>query len=277
MQLNHAPDRNILVITKGHPFDRQAFFGMLDAVLSPDGPFAPGAVQWTHVEHPAAVALLNPSAVAQFAAILFYDMPGLDFRPGGLFFVDPPPELKAGLSALTDAGMPLFFLHHAVAGWPAWDGYAELVGARFHYRAGAGRLDSGYRHEVMHKIRPVVEHAVTAGLEGGFTITDECYLLAVDETDKLPLLRSDHAFFRDGFYSAAAAVAGRLYANDGWEHPPGSDLIAWAKRSGNSPVLYFQCGDGPTAYENAGFRRVIRNGIDWLTSGAARDWALSRS
>lgn len=277
--LNHAPARDILVVTKGHPFDRAAFFGMLDEVLTPDGAFADGAVQWTHVEHPAAASVLNPQAAARFDAILFYDMPGLDFRPEGLALVLPPPELIRGLEALIAHGMPLFFLHHSLAGWPAWEEYAGITGARVHYRADPENdiHDTGYQHGVTHDIRVVAEHPVTDGLGQGFSITDEVYLFTVDEGDKLPLLRSSHRFEAEGFWSAAEAVAGRMFSNAGWVHPPGSDLILWAKRSGNSPVLYFQCGDGPTAYDNPGFRRVIRNGIDWLTSPEASAWALSRS
>lgn len=277
--LNHAPARDILVVTKGHPFDRAAFFGMLDAVLLPDGAFAEGAVQWTHVEHPAAAAVLNPESAGRFDAILFYDMPGLDFRPDGLRLAPSPPELVRGLEALIAHGKPLFFLHHSLAGWPAWEAYAGIIGARFHYRADPARgvQASGYRHAVTHDIRVVAEHPVTQGLGEGFSITDEVYLLHVDESDKLPLLRSTHRFEAEGFWSAAEAVAGRMFSNAGWEHLPGSDLVLWAKRSGNSPVLYFQCGDGPSAYDNPGFRRVIRNGIDWLTSPAAAAWALSRS
>ena len=35
---------NILLVTKGHPFERDAFFGMFDDI----------DVNWTHVEQPAA-------------------------------------------------------------------------------------------------------------------------------------------------------------------------------------------------------------------------------
>jgi len=46
--------RNVLVVTKGHPFDRGAFFAMLDALPGQGEQYT-----WTHVEHPAATALFR--------------------------------------------------------------------------------------------------------------------------------------------------------------------------------------------------------------------------
>ena len=44
-------DKEILLITKGHPFERDAFFSTFDAL--------PG-VNWTHVEQPAAQVFFDP-------------------------------------------------------------------------------------------------------------------------------------------------------------------------------------------------------------------------
>ena len=87
----------------------------------------------------------------------------------------------AGWRSLLDAGRGLVFLHHAIAGWPAWPEYAEIVGGRFHYQPGSlgGRdwPDSGYRFHVDHTVE-VLEpgHPVCAGLPARFPITDELYL-----------------------------------------------------------------------------------------------------
>ena len=40
-----------LVVTKGHPFEREPFFETLDAISRPD---PQTAINWTHAEHPAA-------------------------------------------------------------------------------------------------------------------------------------------------------------------------------------------------------------------------------
>lgn len=266
----------MLVVTKGHPFDQGAFHAMLEAVLEMARPLFDGGYEWTHVEQPAAQVLLAPEHVAQYDAVLFYDLPGLWFRvPEPPRFVEPSEGFKASMEAMLDAGMPLLFMHHALAGWPAWPRYAEIVGGRFHYQPdpATGRPDDGYRHACEHFVRVVAEHPVTAGLGEGFHVRDELYLVTIDESDKLPLLRSNFRFDPAGFYSAAAALEGRMHTNEGWSHPPGSDLVAWAKTAGHSPVVYLQCGDGPDAFANPGVRRVLGNALDWLTSGAARRWA----
>jgi NAD(P)-dependent dehydrogenase (short-subunit alcohol dehydrogenase family) len=67
--------RNVLVVTKGHPFDRGAFFAMLDALPGQGEHYT-----WTHVEHPAAAALFRPDEAWRFSAFLLYDMPGIGFR-----------------------------------------------------------------------------------------------------------------------------------------------------------------------------------------------------
>ena len=47
------------------------------------------------------------------------------------------------------------------------------------------------------------------------------------------------------FWSADLAIRGRRDSNDGWSHPPGSDLVAWVTSAGRSPITYLQFGDGP--------------------------------
>jgi uncharacterized protein len=66
------------------------------------------------------------------------------------------------------------------------------------------------------------------------------------------------------FFSADLAIRGRRNTNDGWSHPAGSNLVAWEKRSGNSPVVYLQFGDGPVTYADANFRLIVANAITYL-------------
>ena len=76
MDEGYYPDHDVLVITKGHAFERDLFFAMLDDL--------PGRRRaWTQVEHPAAATLLEPAAARRFEAILFYDLPGIRFRVPG--------------------------------------------------------------------------------------------------------------------------------------------------------------------------------------------------
>lgn len=255
---------NVLVAAKGHPYLRDPFMAMFEAL--PD-------VACTLVEQPAAARLMNPAGMAGFDVLVLYDMPGLDFQAaGGPAYVAPDAAFQSGFLELLDEGrVGIVALHHAIAGWPAWPRYAELLGGRFLYLPDGGTPDSGYRHDVVHEV--AVEqpnHAIAAGLPPRFTLTDELYLFEVDTARVAPLLRSNHRFVPEGFYSAAHAVAGRMFSNEGWVHPPGPGLVGWTKRAGRCPLVYLQPGDGPATYADVNYRRLIENAIRWAASPQAR-------
>ncbi len=257
-------DERILLITKGHPFERDAFFGMFDALVG---------VDWTHVEQPAAQVFFDPVLAREYDAFVLYDMPGIAFRQGGPEFRAPGESFKGHFRALLDEGFGFVFLHHAIAGWPAWDAYGETIGGRFLYVPGELRgkacQDSGYRHQVEHRVRVVREHPVTAGVPPEFGMCDELYLFEVFEDDVEPLLASDYGFVRDNFYSAARVVRdGRMFDNEGWEHPPGSNLVGWIRPHPASRIVYLQGGDGPEAYANPHYRTLVRNAIRWAAGHA---------
>jgi type 1 glutamine amidotransferase len=254
-------ERNILVVTKGHPFEREPFFQLFD-----DMP----AVNWTHVEQPAARALYTVEQGRSYDAYVAYDMPGIAFGPDGPDFEAPPESLRSDFKQLVAAGHGFVFLHHAIAGWPAWPEYGDLMGGRFLYVPGKVRgedkLDSGYKHGVTHQVQVLTEHPVTAGIPPTFEITDELYLYEVFDKDVTPLLASNYAFTRDNFYSAAHVVQrGRMNDRSDWDHPPGSNLVGWTREVGKSRIVYLQCGDDPAAYGNEHFRRLISNAIDWVS------------
>lgn len=258
----------VAVVTKGHPFDGPAFFGVFDSIAG---------IDWTHVEHPEALQLVEPVRAAEFDVFVMYDMPGIRFTRD-----DPPAELlmpPAGYAekfrALLDAGKGMVFLHHAIAGWPAWEEYAHIIGGRFHYQpatlAGVHYAASGYRHDVTHTIEVLdPAHPICDGIASTFAITDEVYLFPVLEDQVRPLMRSTHHFDDSGFYSADLAIRGSRNDRAGWHHPRGSDLVAWTKTVGASPIAYLQFGDGPAAYADSNYRRIVANAIGWAARAAPR-------
>lgn len=259
---------NVLVAAKGHPYLRDPFMAMFDEMEGVSASLA---------EQPAVQALMNPAGMKGFDALVLYDMPGIDFRNGARF-VEPSEDFKRGFRALLDSGFGIVVLHHAIAGWPAWEEYAELLGGRFLYRPatlrGVSRPDSGYRHDVVHKIHASDEsHPVLAGVPPHFALTDELYLSEVFEDSVTPLLRSGHAFTRENFYSAALAVGGKMFSNESWQHADGSNLVGWVKRARKSPLVYLQPGDGPPTYADPNYRRLLANAIGWVSSPAAKEWA----
>lgn len=267
--INHHAPLRVLAAVRGHPFDRDDFADLFADMAG---------VSVSFVDQPAAALLMRPSLTASFDVLVLYDMPGLDFAgtPRAVP-IGPDAETRAGMMALFDSGIGVVALHHALAGWPGWPDYADLLGGRFLYRPaalrGVARPDSGYRHEVPYDARVVADHPVVAGLDPIFPLVDELYLAEVFEDEVTPLLRADHRFTRDGFYSATAAIQGRLFSNEGWEHPEGSDLIGWVKRARNSPLVYLQPGDDRTTYSNPAYRRLVENAIRWAASEDARAWA----
>ena len=260
---------NVLLVTKGHPFDHNDLFAMFDSL----------EVDWTHVEQPAARVFFEPDMAKDYDALVMYDMPGIEFRPGGPVFEKPTAEYRDGLMSLCDAGKGLVFLHHALAGWPAWQEYAEIIGGRFLYLPaelrGRSCQDSGYRHGVDHQVQVLREHPVTAGLPEQFPMTDELYLAEIFEDSVEPLLASNYQFTAENFYSARKVVVeNKMYDNSNWQHEQGSNLVGWLKSYRNSPVVYLQGGDDVVAYQNEHFQKLLENAIHWASSADALDWAL---
>ncbi len=248
----------VLLITGGHAFDREPFLG---AWRGRDG------LDITHVEHPGAAQWLTSGRAEDFDAVVFYDMPGVD--PLGDAMPETPATIARAFEALTLGGTGLVFLHHALASWPAWPGYAEMVGGRYHFWPGELRgqkwPDSGYRHDVTHEISVVdPAHPVCEGLPATFTITDELYLAPVLEDSVTPLLRSDVDFVSENFWSTGRAMQGHRYDRTGWQHPRGSNLVGWARGHDRSRVVYLQPGDGPEVYANTWVQRLWLNAVRWV-------------
>ncbi len=263
----------VLVVTGGHPFEAGPFAEVFTAN---------DAITAEHVTHPEARRRLHPDRL-DADVIAFYDMPGLRFTGA-----DPPVELEPvpaevldGFAALASAGVGMVFVHHAIAGWPSWSGYAEMVGGRFHYRPGSlgGRdwPDSGYAFDVTHTVEVLdPDHPICAGLPERFELTDELYCFPVLTERVVPLLRTTAPMTDDVFWSADLAIRGRREARDGWSHPPGSDLVGWVTSTGRAPICYLQFGDGPQTYADPAFRQVLANALAWAGSTAAGEWAAER-
>ena len=255
-------DHRVLVVTGGHPYEAEPFFAMFDAYP---------ALRWTHVPQPDAQNLFDVERASAYDALVLYDMPGIRFhQDAGPQFIAPDRDYRRRFMALVEAGHGFVFLHHAIAGWPAWPEYGELIGGRFLYLPqtvrGRARQDSGYRHDVSHRVRVLAQHPVTEGLPDTFSITDELYLYEVFEDSVTPLLSSNYTFDREHFYSAHQAVSGNMFCNNNWPHSEGSPLIGWHKNHGNSRICYLQPGDGPTTFSSPHYRRLLKNAILWAAA-----------
>lgn len=254
----------VALLTKGHPFDAASFFAVFDSFEG---------IEWTHIEHPEALEVVEPERAGDFDVLVMYDMPGITFTRSDppVEFVDPPDGYPEAFAAMIERGQGMVFLHHAIAGWPTWPQYAETVGGRFHYQPaeldGVEYPDSGYRHDVTHTVEVIdPNHPICEGLDPSFEITDEVYLFPVFEESVTPLMRSTHTFTDDEFYSADLAVRGQKSSNAGWNHPTGSNLLVWTKSAGQSPIAYIQFGDSSNTYADANYRRLLGNAIRWAAT-----------
>jgi len=251
--------RDLLVLSGGHPYEEHAFADLLGSLTD-----------WTvtHLIHPDAERLVAEGTAASADAILFYDMPGYRFE-NGIVDVQPPSDaFKRAMIDRFDKGRGAVAMHHAIAGWALWPEWSEIIGGRFLYQPGEVRgrpvLDSGYRHDVRYRAKVVASHPITEGLPSDFEITDELYLAEIFEDSIFPLIRAEHEFVAGNFYSAAAAVAGRMFDNEGWDHPAGNNCVAWTKRARNADLVYLQFGDGPETYANPNVRKLISNALGFV-------------
>lgn len=256
----------LFVALKGHPLSRDAFEAMLNSL---------GGIEPTMVDHPAAALLLNPEGMAHFDAILFYDMPGLDFRvphaerPGAL---EPTAAFKRGFEAVLAAGKGVVALHHAIAGWPAWPFYADALGGQFLYKDMGTQRSSFYAGDVTYNARVCdPAHPVVKGLPPEFELTDELYAYRYFGTGT-PLLECATALEPGVFKSAMRAVRREQQPAD--ETPAALQApLAWVKPAGASPLVYIQPGDQSATYQNPHFKTLLGNAIRWVASDEAHTWA----
>ena len=131
----------------------------------------------------------------RWGAILAHDIPGLRLRRGTPSEPDGPARaVRESLVELLRAGQGVVATHHAVAGWPGWEGWAEALGGRFHYAPGRLRgrdwPSSGTRITTYTARVVAPDHPVCTGVDA-FGLTDELYCCPVFEDDVVPLLRTD--------------------------------------------------------------------------------------
>lgn len=253
--------RSLLVLSGGHPYEAGPFGELLAAL---------GDWEITHLVHPEGGEADAAEAIAAADALLFYDMAGYSFGEGAVTMRPPSPAFREAVTTRFACGKGAVAMHHAIAGWAQWPEWHEWLGGAFHYQPGAHGLDSGYRHDIAYEAHVVADHPVTRGLPASFPVTDELYLCPIDETAFTPLVRAGgFAFTAGNFYSAAQAVAGAMFSNEGWEHPPGSNCIAWESRKCPAPLIYLQCGDGPATYANPHVRRMLAQALDYTSGGTA--------
>jgi hypothetical protein len=273
--------RRILVVTGGH---RVAIDDFLDGVA---GICAERGWVWAHATQPTAQRWLTDELAGQWDAILLHDIPGLRLKRGTEPIIEGPDARTASdLVALLDAGQGIVVLHHAISAWPGWEGWAEAIGARFHYRPGRLRgmelPSSGYRMArfTVRVIAP--EHPICAGVTD-FEVDDELYFAPVLDDRISPILAHDAdmdgALFQDTFDEVShGSSTGVTCADRGQDEGlhGGSPLMGWTTTAGRSPIATLLMGDGPSTFGDPMFRRLLGNALAWVSSDEAHEAAQAR-
>ena len=144
--------QEIVIITGGHDFERDAFFQMFNEL--------PG-IAYTELIHPGANQVYDSSLLDRTDVLLFYDMVQAITN-----------EEKAAFIHMLEQGKGAVFLHHSLASYQDWGEFEKIIGGKYVL---TGRDSSTYRHDVEVPVEIInKEHPVTKGLSD-FVIFDEVY------------------------------------------------------------------------------------------------------
>ena len=111
-----SPDKiRVLVVTGGHGFEKEPFFKLFKD--NPD-------ITYQAVEHPNAHAMFKATAASQYDVIVTYD-----------FNRKITEEAKGDFVARLKDGKGLVVLHHAIATYPEWPEYWNIIGAHYYLAA----------------------------------------------------------------------------------------------------------------------------------------------
>lgn len=267
----------VLLVTKGHSFDRANFFQMFDNLGE--------TITWTHVEHPAAELFFDPEHAEPYDVLVFYDMAGRAVNLGGGEFrhpdgtvsgerdIVPSPETVENFASLLREGKGLVIFHHAIASWVhTWPEYVEVMGGACDWGReitirGMTHPRSGYHQDTEQTISIVApDHPITQGLGDGesFEVVDESYTCPMFEDSVTPLLRTS--------WRPPDQEAHEAHLHPDFEF---SNLYAWVKTAENSPIAYIQGGHEQSGWENENFLQLMENAITWAASQEALDWAAA--
>jgi type 1 glutamine amidotransferase len=193
------------------------------------------------------LAMLSPSSLATFDAVVFY-------TAGELALTDAQ---KAGLLAFVAGGKGFVGVHSATNTFYTWPEYGALIGGYMINHPWSG-IPVTLRVED-------TAHPSTAHLGSSFTITDEIYEFNNWSRDNVHVLLSVD--------TTSVPPAGNRTDND--------YALAWTRRYGAGRVFYSALGHFIATWDDPGFRQHMLGGIRWAlgqdvdSDGLSTDWELA--
>jgi uncharacterized protein len=178
---------------------------------------------------------------------LFEDVAGWDYDVIVLYNMSQkitPERQKHLLQLVHRRGVGIVALHHCLAAFPRWDGYADLIGGRYFLSeqslGGRSYPASTYKHDERIQVHVADPgHPVTKGIQD-FEILDEVY-------KGYAVLPTDHVLLQT-------------------DHPLSEKAIGWVSHGGPGRVVYLELGHDGKAYANEAYRRLVRQAIEWCSA-----------
>jgi len=188
-------------------------------------------IEYTKAPMPKSAELLKPGLEKDYDVVVMYDM------VAGI-----SPDQQKAFVALLNQGIGLISLHHNMGAHRNWGEFRRITGGKYIFVEGEieGKNYplSDYAHDQDMKVTVAdTEHPITNGVKD-FEIHDEAYLNYYTDPDAKVLLTTDH--------------------------PKNDPELAWVKKYGKSRVFYLMLGHDGKAYANAGFVRILHQGIRWV-------------
>jgi type 1 glutamine amidotransferase len=151
---------------------------------------------------------------------------------------------KKSLLGFIERGGGLIAMHHAIANYPNWAEWSEIIGAKYFLKPQKWKGEDCPKSEYTHDVQMSVtiedkNHPITQGVED-FVIHDETYRKWMLYPDNHLLLSCDH--------------------------PESDDAVGWVRTYGDNEVCYLQLGHGPEAYANPNFQTLVAQAIQWAGS-----------
>lgn len=174
--------------------------------------------------------LINSATVNDYDALVFYDM-----------FQEITDDQKAAYLDLLEKGKGMLFLHHSLVSYQQWPEFRQIIGGKYLLENEGVNPKSTYKHDVSIDVHIAkASHPIVKGMSD-FTIFDEVYGSFLVNSNVDVLLTT--------------------------KHPESTKEIGWCHTNMNSRIVYLQGGHDHHAYENANFRKLVKNAIDWVIAG----------
>lgn len=147
---------------------------------------------------------------------------------------------KTRFLSLFDKGVGLVATHHSLVSYQGWPEFERIIGGTYpepQDQKGKVTPQLGYQHDVDVPVIIVARnHPITAGLKD-FMINDEIYWGFRTTADAKPLITTTQ--------------------------PKSGKPLAWYRTEKRSRVVYLQLGHGPSAFNDANYRKLVAQCIRW--------------